>query len=553
MTKSDVFIETNIARKYSRELEHLGVKKMTLDVFLRNHVGVCLGHEISLDKKSSYPALVRVLLDESPDACSRYPIGVDGNGRFCMLDSLYAFNVPVFAAAFRDLETTCFLHPDYRNMEMQQSLIQKTVTESRYLSSARSIQRRVTERQTEDHDLMKDARTVFEYLSWDTPEMRVWSSVTWRDLSKIAFVPTQTLAMGTPEHRRSRMLELSGDAKFTTFVDGILLDYVDIAWSQCPILHNQPSSFVLGKIPARGIPSPNNVLSHLMFLSNNRYTVTKAQIPDYIKDIKASYMHLLRVLVVNGGIGTGAGAGPIWFNVEVEEIPLMSTDEFQASWTDSHNLCLGLEYDSLPLQRVRSFLTPFQELLGNFGIRKLKGPVVPTHAPRITDHNSLVLKGFQRLRNERRSFDVNLVAQGQVFQAHWILLSAVSRYWDGMSASGMIETTTRTVEFPEIRPKTLSILLDYIYSGQWPVVNLLADVRNELEDIIDQLYAADLWGLDDLKAILEHTLCDKHWIRPETVLIVLNCAEEVRAKTLVEVCKQYIRDNSEIIQREHDL
>lgn len=550
MTKGDVFIEADTAKTYSRQLEHLGVKRMTLDNFLRNHVGICLAHEIPPDKKPSYPSLLKILLSET-DVCSRYPIGVDGNGKFCMLDSLYASDVPVFMAAFRDLEKTRFLHPDYRDIEIwQRSTIQRTVTEDRYLASARSIQRRATEGQTGDHDLIRDAEEVFNYLTWDTPEIRQWTSITWRDLSKIAFAPIRTVSIKNPEHRRSRMHELSGDTKLTTFVDGILADYVDIAWSQCPILDNQPSSFVLSKIPTRGIPSPNNVLSHLVFLSNNRHKVAKAQILDYVKDIKASYMHLLRQPMSYEGIRTTLGADNIWFNAEVEDISSMSTEEFQESWTNSSSLCLGLEYDSLPLQKVRSFLTPFQELLGHFGVRKLKGPAILAQVPRIADHSSLVLSGFRRLRAEGRSFDVKLVVQSQVFQAHWALLSAVSIYWDRMFVSGMIEMRTRTVELPEMRPKIVSMLLDYIYSGQIPTIGRSADVSNDLEDLIDLLYGADIWGLDDLKTILGHTLCDKHWIRPETVRIVLHCAEEVRATILIRVCRQYILENDEIVQRE---
>lgn len=551
MTKGDVFIEANTAKHYSRQLENLGVKKMTLDNFLRNHVGVCLAHEISPDKKPSYPSLLKILLSETQDVCSRYPIGVDGNEKFCMLDSLYASDVPVFMAAFRDLEKTRFLHPDYRNMEIwRRSSIQRVVTEDHYLASARSIQRRATEEQTGDHNLMQDAETVFEHLTWDTPEMRAWSSITWRDLSKVTFVPTRAVSVTNPEHRRSRMHELSGSTKLTTFVDGILADYADIAWSQCPIFHIQPSSFVLSRIPTRGIPSPSKVLIHLVFLSNNRHKVAKAQILDYVKDVKASYMHLLRQPVSYEEIRTTLEADNIWFNAEADDISLMSTEDFQESWTNSSNLCLGLEYDSLPLQKVRSFLAPFQELLGHFGVKKLKGPAIPAQAPRITDHNSLVLSGFQRLRREGRSFDVKLIVQSQVFQAHWTLLSAVSRYWDGMLLSGMIETRTRTVELPEMRPDIVSSLLDYIYSGRIPAIGHSADVSNDLENLIDLLYAADLWGLDDLKSILGHTLCDKHWIRPETVRIVLHCAEEVRATVLIQVCRQYILENREIVQRE---
>lgn len=551
MTKGDIFIEASTAKQYSRQLENLGVKKMTLDNFLRNHVGICLAHEISPDKKPSYPSLLKVLLSETQDASSRYPIGVDGNGRFCMLDSLYASDVPVFIAAFRDLEKTRFLHPDYRNMEIwQRSSIQRVITEDRYLASARSIHRRATEGQIGDNNLIQDAETVFEHLTWDTPEMRAWSTITWRDLSKIAFVPIRAVSMTNPEHRRPRMHELSGDTKLTTLVDGILADYVDIAWSQCPIFHNQPSSFVLSKISTRGIPSLNKVLIHLVFLSNNRHKVAKAQILDYVKDIKASYMHLLRQPVSYKEIRTTFEGDNIWFNAEVEEISLMSTEHFQESWTNSSNLCLGLEYDSLPLQKVRSFLAPFQELLGYFGVRKLKVPAIPTQVPRITDHNSLVLSGFQRLRREGRSFDVKLIAQGQVFQAHWALLSAVSRYWDGMFVSGMIEVMTRTVDLPEMRPKIVSTLLDYIYSGVIPAIGRSADVSSDLEYLIELLYAADLWELDDLKATLGHTLCDKHWIRPETVRAVLQCAEEVRATVLIPVCRQYILENHEIVQRE---
>lgn len=552
MTKTDIFIETNVASSYNQQLEQLGVKTMSLNDFLRNHVGVSLDQEISPAKKPRYLELLKILFKENSQAVSSYPLGIDGNGRFRMINSLYSSNEEIFAAAFRDVGATHFLHTDYRNLPgWKHSPLLQAISESSYLACARSIQRRGSGLEAQDQ-FIDDARTVFDYFCWDAREMQLWSSNTWRELWRIPFAPIKTSTVNNPDHRVPRMQELLGNKKITSIAEATIPEYAHITWSQLPILERPPSSFARRKIPMECIPPPSTVLSHLVFLSSNRYKIGGEQIPAYVIDIKACYTHLQNRIGKDSPFPV-MPAAEIWFNAETEDVQLMSVEDFQASWTCSRDLCIGLEYDSLPLQRVRSLLTPFRELLMACHVRRVKAPVIPHFLHKVTDHTSLVLDGIQRLRQEGQSFDVKLVVDGQTFNAHWTVLSAVSRYFDRMFVSGMRETIERTIVFPpesEIKPKTVSILLDYMYSGMVSETKLSGNVSDDLDDIIDQLYASNLWQLDKLKDALEITLCDKLWIRPETVRDILKCAEEVRAERLARICSQYISDNIEIVERE---
>lgn len=555
MATTSIFIEKDVTRLYGSQLEKLGVKRMSLDDFLRNHVGVSLDQKISSEKKPRYHSLLNDLFKVNPHAFYKYPLAVDGNGRFRVANSLYLSDEPIFKAAFRDLEATHFLHTDYRGLDCwkNSSLLQE-ITEGSYLECARSIERRGSEMGVQDQ-LIADARTVSEHLCWDTRETQSWNPNTWRELSRISFVPIQTVGAGNPSHRIPRMRELMMGKKLTKITEAVIPEYTTIAWSQFPILERSPSSYAQRRMLAGGgIPSSSTVINHLIFLSNNRFKVEAAQIPAYVLDIKASYLHLQNL----AGMGNQFSVLPeaeIWFNAEAEDVSFMSKEMFQASWISSMNLCIGLEYDSPSLRQVRSYLTPFQELLVFCRVNRIKAPVIPRSLKKPTDHTSLMLKGLQRLRKEGRSFDVKLVVGGQTFNAHWTVLSAVSGYFDRMYTSGMREAAERTITFPpgsDISPKTVSILLDYIYTGEVPNVELSDDVSDNLDDIIEQLYVSNLWQLDELKNILEGVLCSKHWIRPETVRAILKCAEEVCAETLVRVCSQYISDNYEIIQQEDD-
>lgn len=551
MTAEDIFIDSGVAKKYREQLASLNVGTMALDSFLRDHVCVFLDRKIPENKITYYESLIKRLADVCPAAFREYALGVDGDDKFRMLSSLYAHDIGIFEAAFRHRTKTHFLRISFRRFPAWKGVspLVQTITQRSYLACAHAIQQRETEPGAQDDSLISDARTVYEYLCYDDREMGSWSSKGWRDLSNTSFVPAKTDFTDLP-HRISKMKRLLGGRRLVSMAEAILPDYVNCAWSQYPVLERPPSPVVLRNLPNLGLLPADTVLNHLVFLSTNRNKVSATQIPAYVTDIREAY----RFLQDNPGPVGELSVPPtadIWFNADESEVREMKPEAFQACWICSQNICIGLEYDSPPLRKVGTFLKRYEGLMDYCGVKKLKAAVIPDSLDSGADHQSLFRNGFQRLRNEGRSFDIKLVLRNEVFYAHCAVLCAVSGFWNVAFGPRMGEAE-KTYTFPpdsKIKPVTVSALLDYIYTGNVLNIQFSGIVSEDLSNVLDQLNLSHQWQLHELKAGIEINLCKKYWIRPEFVRTILKEAESVRAETLVGICKQYISDNKDIFER----
>lgn len=545
MTNEKSFVEPNVAKEYGQQLEKLGAEKMTVPQFLHSHVGVIKGAKIAQAKKASYPSLIKTLSSAYRIAFSDEPLGVDGNGSFCMLKSLYHFDEPIFKAAFRDLEETHFLHPDYRKLDAwQSSPLLRDITQIAFLACARSIHRRARLEGLENLSnlLVDDAKTVFGYLRWDFRDMLKWSSGSWRELPYITFVPVKTVFTDSPSHRIPRMRQLIGNSRLTSLVNAVRPEQEPIAWSQCLIMEGSPGSYALRNLPTNDITE--TVLEHLIFLSENRNNVTSAQIPDYVKDITASYKYLSNCIGMTSRLSIAPGAN-VWFNINAEYASNLTIDDFQTSWTCSKHLCFELETDSYQFQPVRSFLAPYRNLLKHCGIKSITAPVIPVPSYWATDHASLVLSGLQELRREGQSFDLSLVVEGEVFNAHSVILFAVSKFWRVIFSKKLSTAATRTYVIPDewnIKPGTVKAILDYIYDGR--------AVAEDFDSAMDQLHASHKWQLHELNAMLEAQLLQSQWIHVNTIHRIQEYALLARAKVLVKMCDQYISNNWELFEQQ---
>lgn len=551
LTENDPFIQASVAGKYSNELAALGVKKISLDILLVDNVRQ--GGKIERSKIISYRNFVASLYRRNPGAFSKHPLAIDGDGHHCMINSLYDHKNPIFVAAFRDNKTH-FMHPDLRVLDIWKNTgLRLQPTERFYLECVNSIDRRRKETSPiEDDQLIADARTVFEYLSWDTQEMQSWNSGTWAALHKIPAVPAKTEFGASPEFRKPQMRSVLQNSNFTTFSKAVTPEYVNIAWSQCPILKNKLGSFVLTRIPNNGIPSTGTVMKHLMFLSENRHLVAWQEIRTYIADVKACYQYLQDKI---SSLSPPDRRAEIWFNVDAGDVNGMDQNTFRKSWACSENLCSGLNSDSLQIKYVRTFLIPFDDLLDHYGVEKHVPPNCLPLPTEPTDHPTLMLAAFQRFRKEGKLFGIplQLKVENEILNAHRITLAAASTYWEGAFTSGFAESEKRIIPLPELKARTVTAVLDYIYTGDVSGISESADPSDTLQDLIYQLEVSNLWNLDDLKAKLEYQICrnDLDLIRPESVQTILEYARSNRASSLAKVCERYILDNKQIVLREN--
>ncbi|KAG7196679.1 hypothetical protein KM043_016011 [Ampulex compressa] len=93
----------------------------------------------------------------------------------------------------------------------------------------------------------------------------------------------------------------------------------------------------------------------------------------------------------------------------------------------------------------------------------------------------------QRLKNQFS--DVGLVAGNSIIRAHRSVLAASSVYFNAMFTGGLVEVQQELVEIHSVSPEILSLLVDFIYTGN---INITQDNVQEL------FAAADMLELDEV-------------------------------------------------------
>lgn len=104
------------------------------------------------------------------------------------------------------------------------------------------------------------------------------------------------------------------------------------------------------------------------------------------------------------------------------------------------------------------------------------------YAPKVLRNLNL-----QRLKNQFS--DVGLVVDNTIIRAHRSVLAASSPYFNAMFTGGLVEEQQELVEIRSISENILSILVDFIYTGN---VNITQDNVQEL------FAAADMLELDEV-------------------------------------------------------
>lgn len=546
LPENDVFIKASVAKEYMPQLGLFQVKKMNIDELLSQNVRE--GQSIQTNKIQRYKSFLRTLYQQQPKAFSKHPLAVNGDKKYCKVDSLYCAKDKYFRAAFRDNQKTNFVLPVLQELDFWPNVgLRTNKTENNYLECVRSIQRRQVDSSVPESDqLVTDAETVFEYLTFDERGMVTWAPETWAVLDDSPF-PVK-LQLG-PTYRASRMREVRGSSRFAKFRKAIIQEYESIAWSQCPILNIKPGRIVLERInPRHGAPSAKIVLDHLMFLSDNRFNVQQHQIPPYIQDVKAAYSFLQDNKT---SIASKDPKAKIWLNIQAEDEHTITTESFCESWKCSEDLCLNKKHTSGNVQSVLSFLIPFAVLLDSYGVEKVVPPPPPPEPIEFEDPLKRSFDALRRFRQEGSFSDITFKVENHYLKAHKVILCAASEHFVNMFKGDWAESTLDIITLPhEYQERTVSAVFDYIYSGGIPALDINAEAEKTYHHLVYQLELSNLWGLEDLKAKLGDQLCNEHFIRPETVTDIREYAANNNVPRLLMVCDQYIQDNGRLVKRE---
>ena len=100
-----------------------------------------------------------------------------------------------------------------------------------------------------------------------------------------------------------------------------------------------------------------------------------------------------------------------------------------------------------------------------------------------------VLRNLNAQRLKNQFTDVCLVAGDCVIRAHKLVLAAGSAYFNAMFTSGLVEEQQDSVEIHSVSAKILSILVDFIYTGNVDIT----------QDNVQELFAAaDMLELEEV-------------------------------------------------------
>lgn len=515
------FVDPKVAQPVERVLKSLGVTFMTVSQVWDHIKGDFPTNRKDWNLKS-YQRFVHHLAHHKlyPSSSSIAP---NGHGDFCLPSTLYDHKDPIFFAAFRKMEDTKFLHPDLRSDVFHifwinvglRVRVNEVMKSADFLQCALAIEARDAE--IEKKSVFKqDAETVAKYLVWDTLNFRQWPSNIWSRLCKVQMFHVADNIQDNFTYRQARMQDLADNKSHRCLDDMGREKDKRIVWSQKPFFKHKPVPYVFEASPNRGFVSAETVLDHLKYLVDIRKNIEVADLPEYLKDIQASYDYLQDQVDFTKNI-KNLWKAKIWVNVDTTEVDEISSEDIESSLTSASLLCMNCPTDPLPSKVARKFLIPYERLLKALGCPSVTQP--PRTKPPPTNPTlpmDATMAEIRNLRDQREFIDIVFEAEGVQKPAHKIFMVAVSQYCRAQSLGEwgrQLEQQRGVIRIEDMRYKTLSDMVDFAYAGtvNWPPLTDPMDtdeVASRLDELLDLLQATDRWFLDRLHQLAEDYIID---------------------------------------------
>jgi len=170
----------------------------------------------------------------------------------------------------------------------------------------------------------------------------------------------------------------------------------------------------------------------------------------------------------------------------------------------------------------------------------------PRPKARVSEPASLQLieRRLRHFFNDEEFSDVTFVVQGQRVYGHKMVLSIVSDCFRAMFTTGFRESEAMEIEIPDCSHAAFLSVMEYIYTGLIPRIDLSQDQDRNLGRIVEMLELADRFFLDHLKQVcetmLEPTVCT------ETAEYLLGVSQKTNAKQLQAICEHFLRNREGI-------
>lgn len=134
---------------------------------------------------------------------------------------------------------------------------------------------------------------------------------------------------------------------------------------------------------------------------------------------------------------------------------------------------------------------------------------MPTCSPWVIAYPYIVARNLADLRRDGLLTDLSIVAGGEIFQVHKVVLAASSPYFRAMLTNQMAETFVSTLEISDVAEEILEQVLSFMYSGEATV--------DSLHQAILLIAASEKFLMTDLSNIIFQSVKER--------AMVANCPE----------------------------
>ncbi|GBP37292.1 Kelch-like protein 3 [Eumeta japonica] len=139
-----------------------------------------------------------------------------------------------------------------------------------------------------------------------------------------------------------------------------------------------------------------------------------------------------------------------------------------------------------------------------------------------------VANNFKIFRQDGTLCDVDLISGDTVVKAHRVVLAAACVYFETMFKSGLEECNRKCIPLPSIPPDVLSLVVEFIYSGQTMISG---------STVIHLVDAANMLQLQELSAGCVEYL--RKQLHPSNVVGIIRLAETHNLVQLAEEALSY--------------
>ncbi|KAL8724778.1 MAG: hypothetical protein Q9166_007756 [cf. Caloplaca sp. 2 TL-2023] len=555
------FVDPQLVSEYSSTFRSLGCTIMDMES-IWSYLRTSLPPKMTPDLLRDYLRCIECLAKSNWKPHSN--IAPNGFGILCSPSSLFDHEDEIFLAAFRDPRRH-FLHPDFWrkraywiSLGLRARPSSGSMNDSDFLRCVASIKARLEERPNTDQN-WRDAAKITGYLRFFRPGLDSWPRTSWETIVNARMYQASADVASEPTYRQAQMLSLVNQAGPCSIQYATSRNHLRVVWSQRPLLKDPPDAYIYKFV---GQPMLVSVFDHLRFLIEIRNTIASSELPEYLKDLQATYS-FLQECPTTADLPNIREA-KIWLNLPTTHLASISTSQLDGALRSAKSLCFDAPLDTHVVERAKNFLVPYESLLRAVGCqtmvrRSRPNMALPSNNHRRIDHILTVIQG---MRKQNELVDVVFEVEGLQISAHRNFMAAASAYCRSQFVGewGALLGAKPTICIEDLTFKTLSHIVDFAYTGEvsWPILGNADDVNevaDKLDELLDLLRGADMWLMEMLHEHAERYLLDKSetYVRPDNVDSVKELSEIANAKQLVRHCEEFIRDNAQFVQDCRDM